>query len=170
MAKSDIAVSVTGVRETLRTLRKVDEKAYWYAINEMKKAAEPLKQAIDGNFPADGPSGFQHNGRTGWDKQKPTVTQYGGRASGAMRSTGTTPLLRVKVVDAPRQIFDMAGARTPGNKLDRGLQKAGYGPASRAVWRTSDQTRRLAADAVTEAMRKVQAWANRSLTVLRPGG
>ena len=170
MARNDIAVSVTGVRETLRVLRKVDERSYWAMLHEIKQAAEPLKQAIDQNFPDQGPSGFQHNGRTGWGMQKPTVTQYGGKRSKSMQGDGIWPLVRVKVVDAPRQIFDMAGARTPGNKLDRGLQKGGYGTASRAVWKTSDQARREAADACTQAMRKVQAWANKSLTVLRPGG
>lgn len=169
MARNEIAVSVTGVRETLRTLRQVDERSYWAMLHEIKQAAEPLKRNIDSNFPDGGPRGFQHKGKTGWSKQKPTVVQYGGKRSKSMQGDGIWPLVRVKVVDAPRQIFDMAGAKNPGNKLDRGLSQ-NYGPASRAVWRTSDQTRREAADAVTEAMRKVQAWANKQLTVLRPGG
>lgn len=170
MARNDIAVSVTGVRETLRTLRQVDENAYWAALTEVKKAAEPMRDVIDGNFPQPGPTGFLHKGRTGWGRQKPTVIQYGGKRSRSMAGDGVWPLVRIKVVDAPRQIFDMAGAKTPGNKLDRGLQKSGYGEASRAVWRTSDKIRRETATALTEAMRKVQARANRSLTVLRPGG
>lgn len=168
MATSGLGVSasVTGVREALRELKAVDDKLYWTAIKKMKDAAEPIVSSIDGNFPSTPPRGFAHNGRTGWSKQKPTVVQYGGRASRGMRSQQTWPLIRVKIIDAPRQIFDMAGAKTPGNKLDRGLSK-NYGAASRAVYRVSEMTRRIANKAVVDAMHEVVAYTNRKLTVIR---
>lgn len=165
----DISVSVMGVKETLRVLKNVDEDLYWESIRQIKEAAEPISEAMEANFPDEGPRGFRHNGRTGWSEQQPIVVQYGGKRSGTFRRNGVWPLVRIKVVDAPRQIFDMAGAKTPGNKLDRGLQKGGYGAASRAVWRVSETARKAANRQLVEAMREVSAKANRKLTVLRPG-
>lgn len=165
----NVDVSVQGVREALRDLRRVEPDLYWQCLKEIKDAAGPIVADIDAEFPAEGPTGFRHGGRTGWGAAKPTVTQYGGRRSGRMARAQVWPLLRVKIVDAPRQIFDMAGAAEPGNKLDRGLQKGGYGTASRAVWRVSEQVRREANRQMIEAMRKVTAKANRRLRVIRAG-
>lgn len=164
----ELTSSVTGVREALRELKKVDDALYWTAIKKMKDAADPIVAAIDGGFPSPPPRGFAHNGRTGWGAKKPTVVQYGGRASRGMKSRQVWPLIRVKIVDAPRQIFDMAGARDSSsqNRLNTNLSKS-YGPASRAVYRVSERTRRLANEAVVDAMREVVRYTNRKLSVIR---
>lgn len=163
-------VSVTGVKESLRVLKGIDEQLYWKSISEIKEAAGPIVKAMDANFPDEGPTGFQHAGRTGWGTIQPTVVQYGGRRSKSAARSGTWPLVRVKVIDAARQIFDMAGAENPGNKLDRGLQKGGYGAASRAVWRVSDEARKEANRALLKAMGDVTRSTNRKLGVIRGGG
>lgn len=172
MAKPQLRfdVSVTGVRESLRVLRAIDEDLYWKSISQIKDATGPIVQAMEANFPAEGPTGFQHGGRTGWSAQQPIVVQYGGRRSRRATMEKVWPLVRVKVIDAPRQIFDMAGAKTPDNKLDRGLKKGGYGAASRAVWRVSDIARKEANAQLKQAMEEVTAKANRKLRVIRGGG
>ena len=164
----DLTVSVQGVKATLATLRKTDEAMYWKSLNKIKQSAQPIVAAIDGNFPSGPmvPKGFQHNGRTGWSKVKPTEVQYGGKQPKRWKRDQVWPLLRVKVVDAPRMIFDMAGAKNAGNPLDVNLSK-NYGPASRAVWRVSEMTRRIANKAITEAIREVMASTNRKLSVIR---
>lgn len=165
---ADLTVSVTGVKQALRELKQVDDALYWKSLNKIKHAADPIVAAIDGNFPSGAgvPKGFQHNGRTGWSKAKPTVVQYGGKQPKRWKRDQVWPLLRVKVVDAPRQIFDMAGAKNPGNPLDVNLSK-NYGPASRAVWRVSEMSRRIANREITQAMREVVALTNRKLSVIR---
>lgn len=160
-------VSVTGVKETLRVLKGIDDALYWKTIAEIKRGADPIVTAMDANFPSEGPTGFRHAGRTGWSNMTPTVVQFGGKRLRTAGQTGTWPLVRVKVIDAPRQIFDMAGAKNPGNKLDRGLIKGGYGTASRAVWKVSDEARRAANKAILESLNDVMRSANRKLNVIR---
>lgn len=163
---TDLTVSVTGAKQAMNDLRKFDQEAYWKSLDKIKAAAGGIVASIDGNFPGVPPRGFQHNGRTGWSQRKPTEVQYGGRQPKRWKRDQVWPLLRVKVVDAPRMIFDMAGAKTRGNPLDVNLS-GNYGPASRAVWRVSEQTRRTANKAITDAMREVVASTNRKLSVIR---
>ena len=165
----DLTVSVTGVKQALRELRQVDEDMYWQSIKKMKDAASDIVSAIDGGFPPNAgagiPTGFQHNGRTGWANVKPTEVKYGGKQPARWKRDQVWPLIRIRIVDAPRMIFDMAGAKS-SNPLSRNLDKS-YGPASRAVWRVSEATRRRANKAITDAIREAVAHTNRKLSVIR---
>ena len=155
------------MRETLNVLRQTDKELYWHSVNKIKKAAEPLADSIDAYFPEAPPGrGWNHSGRTGWNQTKKTVIQYGGRRSSTMKRNQTWNLVKVKVMDAPRQIFDMAGSKNPGNPLDRAMSK-NWGSASRAVWRAADKGKPKADAAVKEACREVQAKLNKRLKVVR---
>lgn len=160
--------SVIGVKETLKVLRQVDNDIYWSAIGSIKKAAQPMANSIDNAFPQSAPSrGFNHNGRTGWGTDKKTVTQFGGRRSQKNVREQVWPLVRIKVTDAPRQIFDMAGAKKSGNKLDVAMQANGWGSASRSVWRVAPALLKDANRAINAACSEAAKKANVKLKVLR---
>ena len=147
--------TVIGVRATLRELRKTDEKLYWATVNRMKSAAKPLATAIDSNFPTEPPlSGFDHNGRTGWNQKKVTTIKVGGK-----RNKGGWPLVRVFIADAPRMIFDLATG-----DLGSQLAKHGYGDPSRAAWRVSRKLLDETTDNVETVIRDASRDANRKLT------
>lgn len=186
-----VTASVTGVREALRELNQVDKKAYFAAQQKIKNAAKPIASAIDSNYPTHAPlSGMNHKGRTGWGQKRKTVIQYGGRRSRSMKGDQVWPLVRVKVMDAPRQIYDMAGAKGENNKrplpkpgnVSRAtsernkyynyaaqLEANGWGNASRGVWKVSRQARAQAQRAVVQAMQEVAATTSRRLKVVRGG-
>lgn len=160
--------SVMGVKETLRVLKNMDETIYWSCVGEIKSAAKPMAEQIDGAFPVNAPlSGFDHAGRTGWANVTKSTVQFGGRRSRSNIVKQTWPLVRIKVTDAPRQIFDMAGSRTPGNKLDSSLVGSGWGGASRSVWKVAPALLRDTDRAVKQACAKATQRLNRQLTVVR---
>jgi hypothetical protein len=149
-----MAGTVTGGRETLAHLRQLDKDLYWRTVNRMKAAAQPLADGVVASFPTDPPmSGFDHKGRTGWNRPKVTKTKVGGR-----RNRRGWPLVRIFVADAPRMIFDLATG-----KLGEQLEAHGYGSPSRAVWRTAASLRDDTTDAVEKVIRDVARETNRKL-------
>ena len=162
------AGSVTGVRGTLKVLRQTDTDLYWACVNSIKDAARPMAAAIDQAFPQDAPlSGFAHAGRTGWMNTKKTNVKFGGRRSRTNVRNQEWPLVRIQVTDAPRQIFDMAGAANDGNPLDTSLKKANWGRASRSVWRVAPELMKDADRAIKQACRVTVSKVNAKLTVIR---
>lgn len=145
---------VTGGRETLAHLRAFDKELYWKTVNRMKTAATPLADGVIASFPSGPPmSGFDHNGRTGWNKPKVTKIKVGGR-----RNRNGWPLVRIFVADAPRMIFDLATG-----PLGDQLARHGYGDPSRAVWRTAASLRDETTDAVEKVIRDAARETNRKL-------
>lgn len=160
--------SVIGVKSTLATLKKMDEAVYWSCVGEIKDAARPMAGKIDMAFPVDAPiSGFAHSGRTGWGNLKKTEVRFGGRRSRANIRAQVWPLVRIRVTDAPRQIFDMAGSAKSGNPLDTSLKRGGWGEASRSVWRVAPELLRDTDKAVKEACEKATRKLNQRLRVVR---
>ena len=150
-----MAGMVTGGRETLAELRKLDRSIYWGTVNRMKLVARPLADAVDDNYPVDPPmSGFDHKGRTGWRNRKVTRIKVGGK-----RNSNGWPLLRIMVADAPRMIFDLATG-----DLGSQLAKHGYGDPSRAAWRVSRKLLDETTDNVETVIRDASRDANRKLT------
>lgn len=155
-----IHATVIGGRATLRELRSVEAGLYWETIREMKSAAKPLADAIDGNYPTEPPTrGFDHKGRTGWRNRKRTDRKVGGRR----KRNGEWPLLRIIVADAPRQIFDLANR----GQLSVAIESNGFGSPSRGAWRTSQALRRETVQAVEQAIRDGSRKANTRLRKVR---
>lgn len=164
---------VSGIRETLRVLRSVDQNAFFRATGKIKKAAGGLVDVIDSTIPTAPPSrGFAHNGRTGWVNRKKPTAVYGGRRSSTNRDRQEWPLVTIQVKSAPVEIADMAG-RGPANgpkiaSLTAALGE--YGNPSRFVYRNSDRVRKDATEAVLEAMRQVMREENARLIHYTDGG
>jgi hypothetical protein len=61
---------------------------------------------------------------------------------------------------AAGRIFELAGKKTPGNKLDTQLRKAGYGKPRRLVWKVvwenRERVKRNIYDALEEAKKTLQ--------------
>ena len=156
--------SVIGVKQTLGVLRKMDNALYWECISEIKSAAKPMADSIDGAFPISAPGrGWDHKGRTGWNNEKKTNVKFGGRRSKANIRAQVWPLVRIQVTDAARQIFDMAGSDGGSNiNLDKK-----WGNASRSVWRVAPKLMKETNSAVKKACADTTRKLNRQLTVVR---
>lgn len=151
-----VDASVKGARATLRELRNADRSFYYKTQGRMRKAAEPLRAAVEGSYPAGPPlSGFDHNGRTGWNARKRIVTKLGGR-----RGKRGWPLVRIMVTDAPRILLDLARGRLEG-PLRR------YGEPVRIAYDPGAELRRETVNNVEAAIREASREANRKLTRVR---
>jgi hypothetical protein len=127
-------LEVTGVREALAELRRLDETLYKQALKDIRTSAKPLADAISGGLPVGPPlSGFNHSGRTGWNIRgvRTVRVKLRGRKD---RKANRWPLVRVQVASAPASIYDIAG-RGSSNQLATALG----GTASRVVWPTAER-------------------------------
>lgn len=170
---------VYGVRETLAEIKKIDEKLYWEAVNQMKAAAKPLESALGLEFPVNAPmSGMNHKGRTGWKRPK-INSKFGGKKGKDADEWG---LLKVIVAGATPQMIDMA--KTPNNGVrtrsynykggkrshkvngqgDQMIQNLGGNP-SRYIWPTADAFRPMVTRALLQAIEEVSRIVNKNLVV-----
>lgn len=119
-------VTVFGVRETLRELRRVDPELRRRLQRDLRGAAEPMRSAIIKNIPAAAPlSGLA----SWWARPHRVGIRTGGRAKWGR---DTIPLIRLQVRARGPVMVDMARVgRTPqGRALIRNIG----GSASRYVY------------------------------------
>lgn len=149
---SQYGTRVTGLRETLSTLRDTDRKLYFATIARMKKAVKPIATDIDRAIPAQSPfagrskDGWTHDGRTSWTNRKKAQVKYGGRRYRS--GSRDWPLLRVIVADAPGVMYDMAGKGRLAEELG--------GSPSRAVWPVAHRHKDTVEAAVKKAVDDVE--------------
>lgn len=129
-----IEVEVVGVRQAMATLRKLDKQAFFESVKGVKRAAQPLADAITAHYatsPFAGRSkdGFDHSGRTGWRNRGKATVKYGGKR----RPDGTYPIAAVRFAGAAAEMVDMAGAGNLADQLG--------GSPSRGVWPIADSKR-----------------------------
>jgi hypothetical protein len=132
-------VQVTGVREVIAELRKIDQELRKETVAAMKLAAQPLQAGARGLTPSSAPlSGMARAAGTLPAYSSRAVSgitiRYGGKFS---RSTQSWPLLTLQQKDPAGSAFDMAGRRNPSSSLAENLT-ARYGSPSRAMWRATE--------------------------------
>ena len=113
-----MSIQVTGLKETLRDLNKLDPALRREIGKDIRNVVKPVADTINSRLPGGAPlSGMNHGGRTGWARRKPVAVKldtrkprnYPGRPFYDIVS-----VVRVGTKDAPTAIVDMAGKKTQG--------------------------------------------------------
>jgi hypothetical protein len=133
-------VTVTGVKETLRELNKIEPELRKEIVSDFKQIVAPIIAEVRGNLPATPPlSGFGRNWKAGaifpWST---TVVSKSIAAKVNTRKRGNSlAVLAVVMKSAAGTVADMSGKRggtTPrGERMIAALQER-FGPASRFMW------------------------------------
>lgn len=119
-------IFVPGLKEALHALRKVDPELYRELRTNLNDVTAPMRMGIQNNLPKlqdfgwKKGEGFNHDGRTGWDKNRvkiKTVLKTQPKRRGPYVRVGT---VSIRVQSAAIEILDMAGKR---NKFKSGVSR-----------------------------------------------
>ena len=171
-----MSIEVTGLKETLRDLNKLDPALRREIGKDIRNVVKPVADTINSRLPGGAPlSGMNHGGRTGWARRKPVAVKldtrkprnYPGRPFYDIVS-----VVRVGTKDAPTAIVDMAG-KAGGSASRRAPQfrrpnfatalSSRLGPPSRFMWRDIDNQVELVARELEPIMKRVEDEMNRDL-------
>lgn len=169
---ADKIIVLTGIEETLDNLAEFDKDA----VKRFKKVINDELSSAQGAA-----RGFvkQDPPLSGWrktDAAKPTKTRNGAgwpgwnaaaiqkgivktTAQGKVRGDFTTSAGALKNKDAAGAIFEVAGRKNKGSNFVKSLDKAGYGKASRLIWRVIDKDADKIQRNVKKALDEAQALA-----------
>lgn len=143
---------VTGVRETIATLRRLEPALARQAVKDIKAPALTTAAQLRAIAPA---VPLSHMGYTGPVK---ATANYGGKPKG-----DTYPLVRIRLTGNGWTVAsDMARQASPGESMVRNLT-AKYGPASRYAWPTVEQRLTLIRVAIARAVKEVERTLSREL-------
>jgi len=120
----DDKVKVENIRETIRSMRKLDKEAVKALRNELKGALLPTAKSIASKVPTQAPlSGFNHNGRTRWTGARAGVSFTPGTIR---RGQDVHPLVSIRLTGkgggAGFDLAEIAGSRNLRFTRDRSKQ------------------------------------------------
>jgi len=161
-------IEVTGLREALSTLGKLDSKSRFKAANKIKASGAAMIDETRKTFPADigvsvihgmGPS-KSGKGRLAYEKSKVdkgVQIVVGGRAR-----VGVTPLVTLVQKNAGGSIFSMAGSAGGTDQFSKLLENV-FGKPQRGLWRSRKFVYETATADIMAAINEVIADANEAL-------
>jgi len=145
MSSVQLKVQVKGVKEALRQINKVDPKLRRQFTKRYKDIVKPVIQDAKARFPNEPPlsgMGKPYKKLGGWDGglvAKGVVAKINTRkarnrnvAKGAVYETVGAFIVQQKT--GWGSLYDMAGKKRPGSKMNQALVQEGFGSASRAMW------------------------------------
>ena len=142
---------IRGLEEALATLQQIDPVLYREGQKNMRRDIRPLVDEARSMTPKQTPlSGWKEGGgsgffRTGaqrfpsWEGNAQRKINPRIRREKIRGMQGRRVLVRVVQGSASGEAFDMAGRIRPGNPIDKSLQSAGFGTASRAMWPAAEK-------------------------------
>lgn len=140
---TNYTLKIYGANATMRALKQLDPEAAKGITKALRKAVEPIKkrgQELVPEVPLRNwyAYGWQ-NGRLDW--WSAAVRRGIAVQVRAPRSRGSTASVVAAVINrnAAGAVFELAGKVNAGNRLDKGLQSTGHGPASRLIWKAFDE-------------------------------
>jgi hypothetical protein len=152
-----LSPQVTGVRETLNELAKLEPKLKFKAISKMKVAARPIVAAMEQNFPEEAPISGMARGKFAWKGRPKLVVRYKGNPPkwySSYQNVWNLISIRTPSNNHGAQMFDMS----ENGRFGKALTER-YGHASRAMWRVDDtlkdETQKAILDAVEDYTREV---------------
>jgi hypothetical protein len=146
---------VTGVRETIAALRKVEPNLAREAIRQMKAPAAPAMAALRATAPAAPLSGMGGYGPT------KVAAKYGGR----QKPGGVWPLLTIRLTATGWTVAsDMARNSSPGETMVENLDRKYRGGASRWAWPTVERFAPAMVQGVRLAVLTVERQTNAALS------
>ena len=118
------------IKRLVKELKEIDPALGRQLGKDLKSELRPFAQSIQNEMPTESPlSGLVHNGRTGWDPARVTISATPGAGWGRA-------FARVVIEGHPRpaalKIAEFAGSSNytkstgPGRSLSRNLDRAGY--------------------------------------------
>lgn len=133
-----VAVEITGIKETIRTLGRVDPELRKQFTQSAKQIGKPMVDAAKSKYTTLPLSGFRRRWAPGGRAKPITPTTIARFRSGVSfrvdASKKARTVFRLSQRNAAAVVVDMAGRRTPGNPLDQSLRAAGQGTPSRVMW------------------------------------
>lgn len=156
-----LSPEVTGVRETLNELAKIEPKLKLKAVAKMKKAAKPIVSAMEANFPEDAPISGMARGKFAWKGRPKLVVRYKGSPPkwySSYQNVWNLLSIRTPTNYHAAQMFDMS----ENGRLGKALTER-YGPASRAMWRVDDTLKNETQAAIVDAVEEYTREVNRRL-------
>ena len=140
---------IRGLEQALKTLREIDPVLYRQAQKLLRRDAKPLVDDARSRVPRQSPlSGWKTGAggvtRTGasrfpsWEPNAQRKINMRIRRERVKGMGGRRVLLRVVQGSASGAVFDMAGRKNSGNKIDKSLRSAGFPNASRSMWPAAD--------------------------------
>ena len=158
------SVEITGLKQALSELSKLDKSARFKAAAKIKASSPAMLEEGRKQFPADiGISvihGWKNKGRLAYDKakvDKGVQIMVGGRS----RGQGITPLVTLVQKDAAGALFSQAGTKsiTDFTKLLTNV----FGRPQRGLWRSRKFIAEQGTADIMKAVDEVIADANRAL-------
>jgi hypothetical protein len=169
----EMNVEVTGVRESLRALNKIDPRLKRASVATLKAAGAPMVQVARLNYPIQPPlSGMGNSGRLQYQpgrvKQQVSIS-VGGRAP---RGMNRWPVVTLIQKNAGGAIYSMAGmsnnvhsrATNAGQEMFSERLQQRYGDGQRGMWKQRKLIRILAERNMSVAVKQVEILANRELS------
>jgi len=157
------SVEITGLKQALAELSKVDKSARFKAAAKIKASSPALLEDARKQFPADiGISiihGMGNKGRLGYKKatvDKGVQIMVGGRAR-----SGVTPLVTLVQKNAGAAMFSQAGIKS--NTQFSNLLASVFGRPQRGLWRSRKFIQEQGTADIMKAVDEVIADANRAL-------
>jgi hypothetical protein len=130
---ANTSITITGIQDTLRELRKVEpdlRKAFDRRYKDILKPVIDTAKGLIPELPLSGLARSWQKGRLApWDRravQRSITSKVDTRR-------GQTAVMRIQMKSAGGSVFDMAGRRRD-NTFARRLEGKGFGGASRVMW------------------------------------
>lgn len=158
------SVEITGLKQALSELSKLDKSARFKAAAKIKASSPAMLEEGRKQFPADiGISvihGWKNKGRLAYDKakvDKGVQIMVGGRS----RGQGITPLVTLVQKNAAGALFSQAGSKN-NSDFSRLLTNV-FGRPQRGLWRSRKFIQEQGSADIMKAVNEVIADANRAL-------
>ena len=160
----ETGVEITGLKQALSELSKLDKSARFKAAAKIKASSPAMLEEGRKQFPADiGISvihGWKNKGRLAYDKakvDKGVQIMVGGRS----RGQGITPLVTLVQKNAAGALFSQAGSKN-NSDFSRLLTNV-FGKPQRGLWRSRKFIQEQGTADIMKAVDEVIADANRAL-------
>lgn len=162
-----VTVEISGTKETIRTLSKIDPELRKEFVRSARAIGKPMVDAAKAKYTVLPLSGFRRRWSPGGRAKPITPTTISRFRSGVSfrvdASKKARTVFRLTQRNAAAEIVDMAGRATPGNPLDRSLTSAGFGTPSRVMWPAALSKQTQVVDGLRELVRVASERINQEM-------
>lgn len=168
----DVDLTVKGLPEALRELKRVDPALRKAIPNRFKEAAAPILAEARSLVPTRPLSGWSEGGRFGWKPSavRRSITLRFRGSRGRRRSPNEFTILTITSgKSAALSLYDMAGRRNvartkQGRAFLRGVAREGQ--ASRVLWEAVERKEPYVRDEVAKIIKDVERAISRKIEVV----
>ena len=161
---------IRGLEEALKTLREADPVLYREGQKMLRKAGRPIVDDARSRVPRQTPlSGWKEgNGRgsggfPNWESGVQRKINLRIRRQRVTGMGGRRVLIRVVQGSGAGEVFDIAGRKNVGNPIDRSLNIAGFGGASRSMWPAAEANMDNVQRAIRQSVEAMEDYINDQL-------